>query len=253
MSLISYILQLQVSSHPYITNIVSAAIVVTLIAIALQFAYALIRRKFTDMNRLSAIMKEITEFRKKYIEAIKTQDKEALEELNKKKPYIDRLSIEMFNMNTKPLIIFMIPMLIIWIYLLPNLIGNTAAISPIPLNPFGDLMPLTCSKSMIVHDINDINNYILKKVDEINNPQITLSVKSMIEGSKRALEEGKYGESKEFISKAYSLLNSVSNTKIEEKVPRCIVENEVLLWAWYFIVSIAFSGIIMRITKTNIS
>jgi len=31
----------------------------------------------------------------------------------------------------------------------------------------------------------------------------------------------------------------------------CNVENELFLWAWYFLSSIAFSGIIMKITKTS--
>ncbi len=31
----------------------------------------------------------------------------------------------------------------------------------------------------------------------------------------------------------------------------CNVENELFLWAWYFLASIAFSGIIMKITKTS--
>lgn len=33
----------------------------------------------------------------------------------------------------------------------------------------------------------------------------------------------------------------------------CKHENEIYLWAWYFLTSIAFSGIIMKITKTSIN
>jgi uncharacterized membrane protein (DUF106 family) len=31
----------------------------------------------------------------------------------------------------------------------------------------------------------------------------------------------------------------------------CTVENALYLWAWYFLSSIAFSGMIMRLTKTS--
>ena len=33
----------------------------------------------------------------------------------------------------------------------------------------------------------------------------------------------------------------------------CNVENEIYLWAWYFLTAIAFSGIIMKVTKTSMN
>jgi uncharacterized membrane protein (DUF106 family) len=33
----------------------------------------------------------------------------------------------------------------------------------------------------------------------------------------------------------------------------CNAENEIFLWAWYFLTAIAFSGIIMKITKTSMN
>ena len=35
--------------------------------------------------------------------------------------------------------------------------------------------------------------------------------------------------------------------------PFCNVENEIYLWAWYFLTAIAFSGIIMKVTKTSMN
>ena len=35
--------------------------------------------------------------------------------------------------------------------------------------------------------------------------------------------------------------------------PYCNVENESYLWAWYFLTAIAFSGMIMKITKTSMN
>ncbi|GIU70702.1 MAG: hypothetical protein KatS3mg003_0181 [Candidatus Nitrosocaldaceae archaeon] len=244
--------QPQASAHPYITNLVNAAIVVALIAIAIQFVYAFLRKKFTDMDKMAQIMKETKEFRKQYMDAIKKQDKEMLEKLKKKKPYIDKLSMDMFSMNMKPMMIFMIPMFIIWIYALPNLIGYTAAVSPISLNLLGELIPLTCTTNMIVNDVNDISEDLNAKADEINNPQAASQIRNLVEEAKRSVEEGKYVDARDKLLNAYNILNSTLEEPVQERVPRCTMENEVLLWAWYFIVSIAFSGIVMRVTKTNI-
>jgi len=35
--------------------------------------------------------------------------------------------------------------------------------------------------------------------------------------------------------------------------PYCNVENEIYLWAWYFLTAIAFSGMIMKLTKTSMN
>ena len=35
--------------------------------------------------------------------------------------------------------------------------------------------------------------------------------------------------------------------------PYCNTENEIHLWAWYFLTAIAFSGIIMKVTKTSMN
>jgi uncharacterized membrane protein (DUF106 family) len=245
-------LQARASAHPYISDLVTAAVVVTLIAIGIQFVYAFLRKRFTDVEKLRNIMKETTEFRKEYLDAIKKQDKEALERLKKKKPYIDKLSMDMFSMNTKPMLIFMIPMFIIWIYILPTLIGNTAAISPISLNLLGDLVQLTCTTSMIVNDVNSISDELVKDANKLSNPSVISQINSITEEAKQLVNNQKYVEARDKLLEGYAILNANSNEKIQERVPRCTINNEVLLWAWYFIVSIAFSGIIMRITKTNL-
>ena len=35
--------------------------------------------------------------------------------------------------------------------------------------------------------------------------------------------------------------------------PYCNAENEIFLWAWYFLTAIAFSGMIMKLTKTSMN
>lgn len=244
--------QPQAAAHPYISNLMAAAIVVALLAIGIQFVYAFLRKKLTDMEKMAAIMKETKEFRKQYMDAVRKQDKEALERLKKRKPYIDKLSMDMFRMNFKPMMAFMIPMFIIWIYVLPNMIGYTSAVSPISLNLLGELIPLTCTTNMIIEDVNNISDELVAKADELSNAQAASQIKNIAEEARRLVEEGRYVDARERLLDGYNILNAALEEPVQERVPRCTMENEVLLWAWYFITSIAFSGIVMRITKTNI-
>ena len=40
---------------------------------------------------------------------------------------------------------------------------------------------------------------------------------------------------------------------VEGLGPYCGIENEIFLWAWYFLTAIAFSGTIMKLTKTSMN
>lgn len=88
-------------------------------------------------------------------------------------------------MNMRPMMITIIPLLLIFYFVLPQMFSYTVAISPIPLNVIpGDFFELTCT---------------------------TVKVDGVV----------------------------------------CKEENELYFWAWYFLTSIAFSGIIMKLTKTS--
>ena len=90
--------------------------------------------------------------------------------------------------------ITIIPLLLIFYFLMPTLFSYTVAISPIPLNVIpADFLELTCTAEKMAKDA--------------------------------AAGIG----------------------------PFCNVENEIYLWAWYFLTAIAFSGIIMKITKTSMN
>ena len=90
--------------------------------------------------------------------------------------------------------ITIIPLLLIFYFLMPTLFSYTVAISPIPLNVIpGEWFALTCTTEKMAQDV--------------------------------AAGIG----------------------------PFCNVENEIYLWAWYFLTAIAFSGIIMKVTKTSMN
>jgi uncharacterized membrane protein (DUF106 family) len=257
LSIIPLHMQLQIaptgSAHPYVTDMLTSAILVSIIAVALQFLYAFLRLKLTDLQKLKRAMKEVNEWRREYMDAIRKQDKNRIEKLREKQEYMNRLNMEVMQMNFRPMMVFMVPMLIIWWVILPQVFGHTVAVSPISLNILGDLMPITCTKSLIVKDVNSISDELISKADEIKDQGIKDSVVYLAKQAKDQANEGKYIDAKKSILEAYRTLNSSIEKPINERVPSCTAENEVLLWAWYAIASIAFSGIVMKITRTDIS
>ncbi len=257
LSIIPLHMQLQIaptgSAHPYVTDMLTSAILVSIIAVALQFLYAFLRLKLTDLQKLKRAMKEVNEWRKEYMDAIRKQDKNRIEKLREKQEYMNRLNMEVMQMNFRPMMVFMVPMLIIWWAVLPQVFGHTVAVSPISLNILGDLMPITCTKSLIVKDVNSISDELISKADEIKDQGVKDSVVYLAKQAKEQANEGKYIDAKKSILEAYRTLNSSIEKPINERVPSCTAENEVLLWAWYAIASIAFSGIVMKITRTDIS
>ena len=72
------------TTHPFFSDTFTAMIIAALIAIALNFAFSLLRKKTTDIEKMGAIMKETNDWRKKYMAAVKKQDKVQIDELKKK-------------------------------------------------------------------------------------------------------------------------------------------------------------------------
>jgi uncharacterized membrane protein (DUF106 family) len=256
LSVIPLQIQLQItpthSANPYVTNLMLSAVLVSIIAIALQFLYALIRLKLTDLNRLRKIMDEVSEWRKEYMNAIRKQDKEKVEKLREKQNYINKLNMEVMQLNFRPMMIFMVPMLIVWWVILPQIFSYTVAVSPISLNILGDLIPITCTNSIIIKDVNRITDELIKNAEQVKDQGVKDSIVYLASQAKEYANDGKYVDAKRSILDAYAALNSNIDKPIAVSVPQCTAENEVLLWAWYAITSVAFSGIVMKVTRTDI-
>jgi uncharacterized membrane protein (DUF106 family) len=121
----------QYTSHPIFPDMVSAMIVSALISIGLNFAFAMLRKKTTDMGKMTKVMKETNEWRKQYTEAIRKQDKVRVEELKKKQAYVNKMTMEMQQQQMRPMLIYMMPSFLLWIFVFPSIFGATVAISPI--------------------------------------------------------------------------------------------------------------------------
>ena len=110
---------------------VSAMIVSALISIGMNYAFALLRKKTTDIGKMSKVMKETNEWRKQYTDAIKKQDKPRIEELKKKQAYVNKMTMEMQQQQMRPMLIYMMPSFLLWIFVFPSIFGATTAVSPI--------------------------------------------------------------------------------------------------------------------------
>jgi uncharacterized membrane protein (DUF106 family) len=90
------------TTHPIFPNLFTAMIVASLIAIGLNFVFSMLRKKTTDIEKMSKVMKETTEWRKQYTDAIKKQDKVRVAELKKKQAYVNKMTMEMQQQQMRP-------------------------------------------------------------------------------------------------------------------------------------------------------
>lgn len=121
------------TKHPIFPDLVSSMIMATLIAVGLNFAFAILRKKTTDIDRLTKVMQEQKSFNKEYRDAIKKQDKQRISELKKKQAYMTKMGMEMQQQQMRPMLLYMIPSFMLWILVFPSVFGSTVALSPLHL------------------------------------------------------------------------------------------------------------------------
>lgn len=144
----------QYTRHPIFPDLLTSMIVALIIAVAMSFGFAMLRKKTTDMERYGRIMKETTEHRRAYMDAVKKQDKARLEELKKKQAYINKMALEVQQQQMRPMLVYMLPSFLIWIFVFPQVFGATVAISPV------NLPIIVCTEENVQNDsqLNDEGN-----------------------------------------------------------------------------------------------
>jgi uncharacterized membrane protein (DUF106 family) len=123
----------QYTKHPLFPDMLTAMIVAALIAVGMNIAFALLRKKTTDIEKMNKIMKETSEWRKQYTDAIKKQNKALVAELKKKQAYVNKMAMEMQQQQMRPMLIYMAPSFMLWIFVFPAIFGQTVALSPIEI------------------------------------------------------------------------------------------------------------------------
>jgi uncharacterized membrane protein (DUF106 family) len=134
------------TKNPVFPDMVSTLIVVALIAIAMNFAMAMLRKRTTDIDKMNRVMKETNEWRKQYTDAIRKRDKVRVEELKKKQASVNKMTMEMQQQQMRPMLIYMMPSLLVWILVFPAIFGSTAGLSPVQF-PW-----ITCSQENVQVD-----------------------------------------------------------------------------------------------------
>ena len=123
----------QYTKHPLFPDMLTAMIAAALIAIGMNIAFSLLRKKTTDIEKMNKVMKETNEWRKQYTDAIKKQDKARVTELKKKQAYVNKMAMEMQQQQMRPMLIYMAPSFMVWIFVFPAIFGQTVALSPIEI------------------------------------------------------------------------------------------------------------------------
>jgi uncharacterized membrane protein (DUF106 family) len=100
---------------------------------------------------MNKVMKETNEWRKQYTDAIKKRDKARIEELKKKQAYVNKMSMEMQQQQMRPMLIYMAPSFMLWIFVFPAIFGQIVALSPIEI-------PWIMCTGESVHKDNQIDN-----------------------------------------------------------------------------------------------
>ncbi|HEX6068149.1 MAG TPA: EMC3/TMCO1 family protein [Nitrososphaera sp.] len=121
----------QYTRNPIFPDMISASLVALMIAVAMSFGFAMLRKKTTDIERTNKIMKETNEWRKAYTAAVKKGDKPQIEELKKKQAYVNKMAMEVQQQQMRPMFIYMIPSFMIWIFVFPAIFGQVVNVSPI--------------------------------------------------------------------------------------------------------------------------
>ncbi len=91
-------------------------------------------------------MKETGEWRKKYTEAVKKRDKALIDELKKKQAQMQKMSMEIQQQQMRPMMLYMVPSFMLWIFVFPAIFGQIVAMSPITI-PY-----ITCSEQNVKND-----------------------------------------------------------------------------------------------------
>ncbi len=120
------------------------------ISLLLAIITSLVNKRLLDIPRLRKITAEVQSWSSEYFKAQRSKDTKALEKLNKRKEYIDKLRGEMMSQQFRPTLFFAVPLLVLF-YVLNNFYGRVmVALLPFqPIPPFnvwaGHLAGSICS------------------------------------------------------------------------------------------------------------
>ena len=124
----------QYTKHPLFPGMLTNMIAAALIAIRMNIAFSLLRKKTTDIEKMNKVMKETNEWRKQYTDAIKKRDKARIEELKKKQAYVNKMAMEMQQQQMHPTLIYVTPSFMLWILVFASIFRQSGSLSPVEIS-----------------------------------------------------------------------------------------------------------------------
>ncbi len=117
------------------------------LSILLAVITSLVNKRLLDIPRLRKVTAEVQAWSSEYFKAQRAKDTKALEKLNKKKAYIDKLRGEMMSQQFRPTLFFAIPLLGLF-YVLNTFYQHTT----VALLPFEPVVPFNAWAGHIVNN-----------------------------------------------------------------------------------------------------
>jgi len=124
----------QYTKHPLFPGMLTNMIAAALIAIRMNIAFSLLRKKTTDIEKMNKVMKETNEWRKQYTDAIKKQNKERVTELKAKQAYVNKMAMEMQQQQMHPTLIYVTPSFMLWILVFASIFRQSGSLSPVEIS-----------------------------------------------------------------------------------------------------------------------
>jgi uncharacterized membrane protein (DUF106 family) len=124
----------QYTKHPLFPGMLTNMIAAALIAIRMNIAFSLLRKKTTDIEKMNKVMKETNEWRKQYTDAIKKQNKERVTELKTKQAYVNKMAMEMQQQQMHPTLIYVTPSFMLWILIFASIFRQSGSLSSVEIS-----------------------------------------------------------------------------------------------------------------------
>ena len=124
----------QYTKHPLFPGMLTNMIAAALIAIRMNIAFSLLRKKTADIEKMNKVMKETNEWRKQYTDAIKKQNKERVTELKTKQAYVNKMAMEMQQQQMHPTLIYVTPSFMLWILVFASIFRQSGSLSPVEIS-----------------------------------------------------------------------------------------------------------------------
>ena len=125
--------------YPLINTIPDLTYFIIFLGILVSIGSGYSRKRFSDVEGTKRMSKEVSAYNKELRSAIMGKDKVKEAKLKKKEPQMKQMQAKLARDSLKPTLIFLAPLMFVWILLLPRIIGIDwftipAASSPIAMN-----------------------------------------------------------------------------------------------------------------------